>query len=87
MFGLINILFALVLCGAPALQAQTPAAADARQQRQQTPPQAPTQSLPLMREYRGVKLGRNRARAGASRDGLGRVQAGRQRSDDRSLQR
>lgn len=55
MSGLPAFLFALVLC--PALFAQTPAAAEPQQSQQ---PQAPLQTLPLMREYRGVKLGMNR---------------------------
>jgi hypothetical protein len=57
MFRLFAILCALVLCGAPALFAQTPAPAESQQPQQ---PQAAPQSLPLMREYRGVKLGMNR---------------------------
>jgi hypothetical protein len=55
MSGLPAFLFALVLC--PALFAQTPATAEP--QRPQLP-QAALQTLPLMREYRGVKLGMNR---------------------------
>jgi hypothetical protein len=49
------ILFALVSC--PALFAQTPATAEPQRPQQ---PQAAPQTLPLMREYRGVKLGMNR---------------------------
>ncbi len=56
MFRLLNIQFALVLCGAAALQAQKPVIAEA----QHTPPQALPQALRLMREYRGVTLGVNR---------------------------
>lgn len=57
MFRLTVILFALVLFGAPALLAQTPATGEPQQSEQ---PQAAPQALPLMREYRGVKLGMNR---------------------------
>ena len=49
------VLFALVSC--TSLFAQTPATAEAQQPQQ---PQAALQTLPLMREYRGVKLGMNR---------------------------
>jgi hypothetical protein len=55
MSRLLALLFALVLC--PALFALTPATAEPRQPQQ---PQAALQTLPLMREYRGVKLGMNR---------------------------
>jgi hypothetical protein len=55
MSGLPAFLFALVLC--PALFAQTPAAAEPEQPQQ---PKIAIQILPLMREYRGVKLGMNR---------------------------
>jgi hypothetical protein len=57
MSRLLAILSALVLCGALALFAQTPAPAESQQPQQ---PQTALQSLPLMREYRGVKLGMNR---------------------------
>jgi hypothetical protein len=55
MSRLLAVLFALVLC--PAYFAQTPAAAEPQQPQQ---PQAALQISPLMREYRGVKLGINR---------------------------
>lgn len=55
MSRLLAVLFALVLC--PALFAQTPVTAEPQQPQQ---PQAALQTLPLMREYRGVKLGMNR---------------------------
>jgi hypothetical protein len=55
MSRLLAVLFTLVLC--PALFAQTPATAETQQPQQ---PQAALQTLPLMREYRSVKLGMNR---------------------------
>lgn len=55
MSRLLAFLFALVLC--PAYFAQTPATAEPQQPQQW---QAALQTLPLMREYRGVKLGINR---------------------------
>jgi len=57
----ITILFALVLCGAPALHAQTPAKIEA----QQTQQAQASEALPVMREYRGVKLemGREQVKA------------------------
>jgi len=54
MSGSLAFLFALVLCSA--LFAQTPATADPKRPQQ---PQTALQVLPLMREYRGVKLGMN----------------------------
>ncbi len=55
MFRLLTILFTLALCGAPSLYAQTPATPEAQQPQQ--PQQAQySEALPVMREYRGVKL-------------------------------
>jgi hypothetical protein len=56
----LNILFAFVVCGAQEPHMQSPAMIEARQTQRQTPPQALPRVLPLMREYRGVKLGINR---------------------------
>jgi hypothetical protein len=55
MSRLLAVLFTIVFC--PALFAQTPATAEPQQPQQ---PQVALQTLPLMREYRGVKLGMNR---------------------------
>jgi hypothetical protein len=55
MCRLFAVLFTLVLY--PTLIAQTPATAETQQPQQ---PQAALQTLPPMREYRGVKLGMNR---------------------------
>jgi hypothetical protein len=55
MSRLLTVLFALVLC--PAYFAQTPATAESQQPQQ---PQVALQTLPMLREYRGVKLGINR---------------------------
>jgi hypothetical protein len=55
MSRLLTVLFTLVLC--PVYFAQTPATAEPQQPQQ---PQAALQTSPLMREYRGVKLGINR---------------------------
>jgi len=55
MSGLLTFLFALVLF--PALFAQTPAVAEPQRSQQ---PQTALHLPPLMREYRGVKLGMNR---------------------------
>src|SRR5262245_45985234 len=71
MSRLFAILFALVL--SPAILAQTPAKAEPQQPQQ---PQTAIQTLPLMREYRGVKLGIKRdavkaAIGGTARDGTG----------------
>jgi hypothetical protein len=63
MSGLPACLFALALC--PALFDQTPAAAKPRRPQQ---PKIALQILPLMREYRGVKLGMNRDAVKAAMD-------------------
>jgi hypothetical protein len=63
MFRLLAILFTLALWGAPALQAQTPGAAESQrsqEEQRQTPPEAMPEAAPVMREYRSVKLGMNR---------------------------
>lgn len=54
MFRSLTILFALLSCCAPALFAQTAPTTEPQQ------PQAALQIIPLMREYRGVKLGLDR---------------------------
>ena len=61
MFRLLTILFALTLCGAPAFYAQTPTMPEAQQtqhaEQSHQPEQAQdSQILPVLREYRGVKL-------------------------------
>jgi hypothetical protein len=70
MFRSLTILLALTLCGAQALYAQTPAAPEARQPQQAEQSLQPHQSqateiLPVLREYRGVKLdmGREQVKA------------------------
>lgn len=65
MFRLLTILFALALCGAPALYAQTPTTPEAPQAQQTEQSQQPEQAqdaqiLPVLREYRGVSLGMGR---------------------------
>jgi hypothetical protein len=62
MFRPLTILFLFVLCGAPALYAQTPVTPDSqpgRQEEPHTPPEATPEATPVMNEYRGVKLGMN----------------------------
>ena len=61
MFRLLTILFALALYVAPALHAQTTNLPDSRQSQQAAQSQQPQQAqdpqiLPVLREYRGVKL-------------------------------
>jgi hypothetical protein len=70
MFRLLTILLALALCSAPALFAQTPAAPEAQQPQPAEQSQQPQQTqapviLPVLREYRGVKLdmGREQVKA------------------------
>ncbi len=63
MYRLLTILCMLVFCGAPALYAQTPSTADSQQsqqEQQQTSPEAMPVALPVMHEYRNIKLGMNR---------------------------
>jgi hypothetical protein len=79
MFRLLTILFALALCGASALYAQTPTMPDAQQpqkaeqsqqlQKAQAPP-----ILPVLREYRGVKLGMGREQVKAVMGGPAQVE-------------
>jgi hypothetical protein len=62
MFNILIILLLLMLCSAPLLFAQTPATADLQQQQQKLrmPSHDIIEPLPVMHEYRGIKLGMNR---------------------------
>ncbi len=79
MFRRLTILYALALCGAPALYAQTSTTPVSQQPQQAEQSQQPQQSqpshiLPVLREYRGVKLGMEREQVKAA---MGRLaQAG-----------
>jgi hypothetical protein len=63
MFKLLTPMFVFLLLGAPALQAQAPATVETRQPQQAQEEKASLTApapLPVMREYRGVKLGNTR---------------------------